>query len=249
MMPTDVAVVVTSTLIPNSIKWYGISSDAVKLSADERFQHTLATIKSLLDIGFTNIYLIDNSKELVSSKWIENFQSKGVVFLSIPAKNNSTKNKGLSEIELLLNFCQRVRLQSPILKISGRYRLNSNNLLEIGCAEIIGRIFHRRRGFSEFSTKAYMVANQIVWEQILRESAKSTKFLIYKFWTPYLFKRLISFLRDVFLKGNFDLLRDPTISIEEGFYYSLKSLNINFKDIKQLGVSGVLAAEGKLVSE
>lgn len=249
MNPADVVVVITSTLVPNSKSWYGLSSNLVELSVDERCQHTLTTIQSLFDFGFASIYLLDNSIESAPSHWVERYKSLGVLFLKIPAKNKFTNNKGLSEIELLLDFLERVKLQSPILKISGRYKLNSINLLQIGSFDIIGRVFHRRRGFSEFSTKAYMVRNTIVWEAILKEAARSTKFLIYKFWTPYLFKRVMSFLKNVFLTRNFALLKDPEISIEEGFYYSFRSLSLKLKPIDDLGISGILAAEGKFVNE
>lgn len=242
-------VVITSTLIPNSKNWHGASKNIKQIPSDERYLQTLSTIQSLIEKGCVTIYLLDNSIEAIPLGWVQKIENMGIIFLSLPAIDTKTQNKGLSEIELLLRFCKLVKCENPILKISGRYTLNSQRLLEMASHDLIGRVFHRRRGFSEFSTKAYVVKNTLVLERILQRSAMLTRTLIYRFWTPFLLLRFLEFIKNVITNFDLDLLLDPPISIEEAFYHSTKALKIDCVFIDNLGITGILAAEGKLVCE
>jgi len=244
----DIIAVITSTLVPNAINWYGMSSEIVQISSEDRYLQTLKSIHSLLKRGFIKIYLLDNSVKSIPFEWIDNIKSLGVIFLSMPATNTKTKNKGLTEIELLLHFCKLVRYETPILKLSGRYVLNSNKLLESDSVDIVGRLFDRRRP-PEFSTKAYIVRNTLVLERILQKSEILVHTLIYRCWTPFLFLRLIKFIKETLFSKQINLFFDPPISIEEAFVHAIKELKLESEFIGELGISGVIASERVVVNE
>lgn len=244
----EITVVITSCLLPNSDCFYGLSSELTQISSENRYLQTIETIRSLVEQRCHTIYLLDNSVKPLPVEWICAIENMGVVFWSFPAKIN-TKNKGISEIELLLNFCKLVKCKSPVLKISGRYTLNSDELLTMNSTTLIGRVFHRRRGFSEFTTKAYIVNNTQILESILNKSAKLTHTLIYRFWTPFLFLRLLTFIKDIVFKRQRGLFLDPPISIEEAFYHAILELKIDHRFVDNLGISGIAASEAMRVYE
>lgn len=243
----NVTVVITSTLLPSKNNWYGVKP-GVEIYPIDRFNQTLDTINSLLNLGFTSIYLIDNSKNPIPSEWIIKIKSLRVLLIHIPA-DIETKNKGITEIEMLLKFCNSIDVIGPIIKISARYKLADLKLLDYIEYDVVGKIFNRRRGFYEMSTRAYLVKDVETYKKLLHEVRKLTKFLIYRFWSIFLFIRLFNFIKSVINSSDLKAFSDPPISIEEGLYYSIKKLNLNLRSVDSLGISGVAASEGRITVE
>lgn len=101
---------VTSTLSPT--KAYSSFSNA------ERLDQTLRTLERLYAVGFSDIYLFDNSTETANlARIAENYPKVGIYH----SPQYTFKNKGLNESLLILNHIDQLPFAEPIFKISGRY--------------------------------------------------------------------------------------------------------------------------------
>jgi len=151
---------ITSTLIPD--KLFSV------YNPDERLSQTANTIQQLLNAGFTEIYLFDNSVAVADFDklyqvypYINIFRSPGYSF----------QNKGLNEALLILNNLHTIPRHTPIYKISGRYYPTPDFSIKMFDKylnnDFVGKGYDFNKRISNFSTKSYYVKNAEVLTQTL----------------------------------------------------------------------------------
>lgn len=152
---------ITSTLVPETYSFF---------PPEERYQQTIATLKSLEKVKFDKIYLLDNStKPIKDQKFKFKPDDKLIIFQAL---QYAFKNKGLNEALLLLNHLSHISENGPILKISGRYKLSEQFNVDIllnklGKNEILGVGAIKSGKNDYFNTRCYLVKDKKTLEEIL----------------------------------------------------------------------------------
>ncbi|MDQ1141882.1 MAG: hypothetical protein EOO44_04140 [Flavobacterium sp.] len=154
-------------IITSSIHTYAYSY----FSTEERYTQTIATINSLADAGFAEIFLLDNSVLPIDANRLKN-HTKGNLKIFL-ASQFGFKNKGLNEALLILNHIHNLPTNLPIFKISGRYKVTSafdiqQHLSTLKNHEIIGvGAQNLSSKDAYFNTRGYVVINSKHLEDIL----------------------------------------------------------------------------------
>lgn len=208
----------------------------------ERLAQTRLTVASLVALGFKRIVIADNSTEWNSD--IETALAPAEILrITVP----SFRNKGLSELYLLLAAASRLPDDAPVVKISGRYSLDRNPLANLGEADIA----LKSDGFTErngaMSTRAYGCRTVATFRRLLECTLNEA----YAYPTRIVGPRsLLRILRaSVFPHRDTFPYNDPPHSIERVMVRAIKRLRLRVHCVTPLGISGVLAGSGQTVSE
>lgn len=228
--------VVTSTIFPPSTGIY--DGRRSYFSPEERLAQTQQTIQSLLEAGISSVLLFDNSGE----SWIkgtENLLKSASVHL---LNTYQYKNKGISELYLLLEAMGSLPPDVPILKISGRYILCGGGNFDLGGADILCKIYKQSHSHRSMSTRCYVVRNRDTYQsfigQVLRELFGYQARIV----GPRSFYRIV---KNSITPGAVDYpYEDPAHSIEDACAQVLKSYKYKVKQVERLGVEGLVATEG-----
>ncbi len=133
------------------------------LTDDERLDQTIQTVESLRSIGIADVRLADNS----GKRWILGTEDRfpGVtIYRSDPFQ---MQNKGINELQMLIDVAENLPPGIPILKISGRYRLAANITHELGSCDFAARIL-REKGLRPYMhTSCYIVRNRDLFKDFL----------------------------------------------------------------------------------
>lgn len=226
--------IISSTIYPPDKPIYDVTRS--RFSPEERLQQTLETIRSLLAAGLDNIFLADNSGD----EWVkgtEEYLKPAKVFVY---KQHQYRNKGISELWLLISLLGNIPAATPILKISGRYILASTVYPDLGGAELAVKLEGDRRIKNSMSTRCYLVKDKDVYEAFL----KRTLCAVYGYWGRVVGPR--SFIRimknSIMPKQDHFPYDDPSISIEIAAAHVLKKYNYEVKYLSTLGIRGELGA-------
>ena len=234
--------VISSTIYPPSLPTY--DGQRTCISPEERIEQTQKTIESLVNLGISEIYLADNSGKnwfLKSNELLK--PAKVHVF-----NQYQYKNKGISELYLLMNILDYIPSNKPILKISGRYTLNQNIVNNIGDAEVAGRLYRHSLLNSSMSTRCYLVKNKDIFAIFLKRTLRE----VYAYPSRIVGAR--SFVRILHnslfpSKDNYPY-DDPAGSIEGAAARVLHIFNYKFNNIESLGIQGIVAGRyNDLISE
>ena len=159
--------IVSSTLYPSSDPSYGTYRSW--WSSRERLEQTRQTVASLVALGMRDILVADNSGdrwEPSTERLLEPARVR--VFSEQPARN-----KGISELKLLLEALPHLPPDEPILKVSGRYILRHRLVDHLGNADLVGRLYRHARRVRSFSNRAYVVRDasmyRVLLERVLSE--------------------------------------------------------------------------------
>jgi len=152
---------ITSTIIPKAFSFFSI---------DDRYLQTINTINNLKDVGFHEIYLVDNSISKIDEEKLRSGSFNGIKVIQSP--QYTFENKGINEAMLILNNLHNLPDNQPIFKISGRYsptnQFSVSKILEdLGSKEILGLGYIGTGKKVHFNTRAYLVDNKRSLEQIL----------------------------------------------------------------------------------
>ena len=242
-------VIITTCSKRHRGNWHGIPNGRTPMTDDAIYHQTLDTIRSIhsLILEHKEIYLIDNSLTPMPKQRIDEVASLGVAYHSYPTTLGGCSNKGFHELELILKFLQFNFVRGPVLKISARYILSSAHLVKQPYPQLRGKLIRRRRGFSEISTAAYLVGDAERYKALLDEARRQTYMSIYRFYTPFLFRRFVNTSIMAWRNRTLMPFRDPEISIEEGFYHAANKLSLEVDFLGVLGVKGILASEEVLI--
>lgn len=220
--------IVTSTLKP--IKYSLFTNQ-------ERLKQTLHTLERLTEIGFDEIYLLDNSPIPTSELGIQPFGNVKVVHKS----QYSFNNKSLNEALLILNNLSVIPDNTPIFKISARYFPNKNfditNNIHLIQKEFVGVGYTFEKATSAFSTRAYFVRDKSVLETTLVLAIE--EMISYSKGIHGLKSMLQAFYS--YFKTHIGV--NYQLSLEQSFARILKSKR-NFHLLKRINVEGYLAGSG-----
>lgn len=225
---------ITSTIIPEAYSFFSI---------DDRYLQTINTINNLKNVGFREIYLIDNSIYTIDDDRLKSSSVNDIKIIHCP--QYTFNNKGVNEALLILNNIHHLPDNEPIFKISGRYsptnQFNIPKLLEdLGSEEILGVGFIGNSKKAHFNTRAYLVENKRSLEGILILAVEE----------------MIGFSRGINgFYGWLNLLKTVfkpqigspfQISIEKSFAGILKARN-RYKLVNKINIKGYIAGSKTLL--
>ena len=134
------------------------------VAPEGRLQQTRGTVASLAALGFTEIYLADNSAERWRGPGEAYFAPARLLRLDTPELDNI----GIAEAHLVRRALREVPEDRPILKISGRYLLTRRPDETLGGADIMARLYRHGR-WQEMSTRCYAVRSKALHDAFLRQ--------------------------------------------------------------------------------
>lgn len=194
----------------------------------DRLAQTVTTIKSLQSLGFTKIYLFDNS----GFNWDEQADPQLAPAEVIKFNSFQYNNKGLSELMMLLHGMQKIASDQPVLKISGRYVLSEKiDEMNFSTYDFAGK-FHA----DTISTRAYYFKNSDTMKAVL--FAALNNMYSYKHRIVGL-RSLVQVAKNAFLRNVSTSFYDTTISIERGMFNAIKKLKLKSLHLEKLNVSGI----------
>ena len=157
-------VVITSTIFPQSN-----TPELVKsvFSPVDRLSQTIETIESLKQLGYSDIYLFDNSGTQYQAVLEKEFAGIAVKTFD----HFQFNNKGISEAFLLLAAIKHLPADRPIIKISGRYKLSDRIDFDDTQFDFAAKFYqHSDRLFfhkETMATRCYAVKNKLIFEKYL----------------------------------------------------------------------------------
>jgi len=202
---------------------------------EDRLEQTRHTINRLLEVGFDEIYLVDNSP-LLSQPQLQNLLQgyHKVNLYHVP--QYQFPNKGINELLMLLYATQFLPPYEVIFKISGRYYPAEN--FEQPYFEdfaVKGLNYHKRNGY--ISTRGYWVKDVATFENFLLHTVDEV------FCYPERIVGPRALLRVLFTKK--DIIKFPlNVAIEFAAANILKSEKYKVKLLDQLRVEGLVAGIG-----
>jgi hypothetical protein len=200
------------------------------LAPEKRIEQTKETIRSLVDLGYKEIYLLDNS----GVRWLEGTDAELSPARVFKFNHFQFENKGLSELYMLLAGVQLLPDNEPIFKISGRY--------------VIGKredetLFSRydvlcRHDGNNMTTRAYYVKNRKVLESLLLLTLERMYSQGARVVGP---KSLLKFLKNNFAPALEDrAYLEPEVMIEKSMFECIKK-KYKYLSIGEIGLSGNFA--------
>lgn len=223
---------ITSTLLVNGAYSF--------FSNDERLAQTIKTIEILDRLNFSRIYLFDNSLQPANCELLLAFSSKLEIFHT---PQYTFKNKGLSEVLLVLNNLQHLPNDTPLFKISGRYYPTLDFVMpdfsDHPGADFIGtgKILNETPPF--VSTRAYFVKNKRIFETMLVTAME--EMLAYSrsiHGIRSLYEGIVLYFRP-YVGTKYQL------SLEQAFGQVLKASK-KFHLLELIGIEGYIAGSGYL---
>lgn len=226
--------VISSTISPSAQP--GHDGPRTNIDAAIRLEQTAASVRSLLDLGFREIYLADNSTNPPDEKALSILSPARVRhFTHFPYRN-----KGIAEAFLLLALLPELPAGRPILKLSGRYRASRNLCEHLGNADLAGLFSQPAGGVENLSTRAYAVRDRDFFGRFLHGTLDELYASPWRVVGPRsllnLFKRVVRPARDRHPYS------DPPGSLEISAARWLKNENARVNRLEKIGVEGVLGS-------
>lgn len=226
--------IISSTIYPSDSSIYGGARSL--FSSQERLAQTQGTVESLLNAGISPVFLFDNSGDL----WVDGTESLLSRATTYVFNSHQYNNKGISELYLLLESIKYLPVDTPILKISGRYALNGVGRFELDGADLLVKIYDHGFRRKSMSTRCYAVRNKEVLETFIRRTLRE----IYGFHSrvvgPASLLRVIK--KSILPHLDNYPYDDPSYSIESISALVLKMYPYRVKQIDILGVEGLAGA-------
>ena len=201
------------------------------VAPEERLEQTRRTVESLAELGFSEIYLADNSAERWRGPGEEYFAPAHLLRFDTP----QFENIGIAEAHLLLRALREVPADRPILKLSGRYLLRRRPDESLGAADIQARLY-QHGAWLEMSTRCYAVRSRALHERFLRQVLRE----IYSAPTRAVGPRsLLRLVRGALAPGRVDYpYEDPPSSLERAAGSVLRRRAWNVRAVTELFVEG-----------
>jgi len=204
------------------------------MSPEMRLQQTQQTVTSLLNAGISEIYLADNSGD----QWIQSTANLLKPAMVHVFKHYQYKNKGISELYLLLSILEYISSSIPILKISGRYTLEKSISHTIIDADIGGKFYRHGCHDYSLSTRCYVVRNKDVYKTFIERTLRE----VYRYQSRIVgIRSFVRILKNSLFPGNDSYpYEDPRTSIEGAAARVLSIYQYRVNQIEMLGVNGQL---------
>jgi len=200
--------------------------------ADNRLAQTQRTVHSLLSTGIKRIYIADNSGRL----WKQEAAAALEPAILLIYEQHQFKNRGVSELYLLLKALNELPSGIPILKISGRYQLKKTFAGELGEADFVVKYYRKGRHKPSISTRCYLVKDKDTYQTFLQRTLRE----LYGYPSRVVGQRsLLRIVRNsLFPARDVYPYDDPTLSIEGVASRVLQIFNYRVNEVPFLGVSG-----------
>ena len=226
-------VLISSAIAPQSTEHYGTAP--VRYDPATRLEQTRASIQSLLALGIEEIYVADNS----GANWRADMERDLYPAQVQVFDHHQYRNKGISEVYLLLAALPRLPRGRPIIKLSGRYQLKCRLDESLGDNDLVAR---EVRGLSllncYISTIAYAVRDTTVYERLLRETLRDMFGYSSRIVGP---RSILRMLRNsVFPDRDSYPYDDPLVSIEHATWRAARKCGFKLHSVASLGVEGLV---------
>jgi len=226
--------VITSTIFPPNLGPQEVRS---VFSSEERLEQTQATIQSLLKCGYTQIFLLDNSGKY----WVQETVNKLHPAKVILFHHHQFKNKGISESLMLIDALEYLPDNTPILKISGRYKLERYLNIDGNAFDLSAKFYtHKFKYFttrSTMATRCYLVKDKITYHTYLSALLEEMYSYSSKIVGIGSLKRF--FTNQFFPRENKYEFFDPALSVEAASIRVIKKLSFKVHKIEKVGLSGL----------
>jgi hypothetical protein len=224
--------IVSSTLAPSAAP----SHDGPRTNIEHsvRIDQTVETVCSLRDLGFSQIFIGDNSPIPPPADVLARLAPAVLYWYG----HYPYRNKGLAEAFLLAALCDRLPDGAPIMKISGRYRASRNLVKELGDADLAGRFSPAR--VSELSTRAYAVRDRNFLRALMLGALDEMYAAPWRVVGP---RSLLSLARKILIRPNDPFpYSDPPGGLEIAAVRWLVKQKATVRKLDELGVEGVLGS-------
>nr|WP_294794358.1 hypothetical protein [uncultured Mucilaginibacter sp.] len=220
--------VVTSTIKTAEGKSY--------YSYTQRIEQTIATLQSLQQAGFDEIYLVDNSQQLDMDQLRLLLKEYAPVHV-FHTNQYQFNNKGINELLMLLCICPHLPADQPIFKISGRYSANAA-FKKPEFVDLAVKGYHFSNKTGTISTRGYWVKNAALFEDFLNATLREV------FAYPERIVGLGSLIYKV--KNMFGAQCKPlNISIEFAAANILKRSKYSASFLNELNIEGLVAGSDR----
>lgn len=229
--------IITSTIFPDEISRNGDVRNVI--SPHLRLEQTLETITSLQEYGFNDIYLFDNSGD----NW-EKSADKCLADIHLFKINTyQFSNKGINEVLLLLQSLKHIPENTPILKLSGRYKILCDFKFEINGYDLAARYFKSPGGRFTMHTSCYLIRDKAFFEIFLKTSLE-------EHYAEYARannkKSLRRFIKNNILKKG-ESFSDPPLPIEFSFATAINICKLKYNNLKYNICEGIAGANPNTV--
>ena len=241
----DCCIAISSTIFPRDAR----DSSIVKsvYSGDQRLAQTQATVASLRALGYSSIYLFDNSGG-------EHRNALDRAFPGVRVKvfdHYQYDNKGISETFLLLEALRDLPEDRQIIKISGRYQLAKRLEFDADRYDLAARIYqheplHFRRR-ETMATRCYSFRNKAVYRAYLLALLEE----MYAYSSRIVgFGSLRRFLINQFFSNrNAYSFMDPSLSVEAASINVMRNLKLRLFRLESIGLAGFAGTFQSLLIE
>lgn len=226
--------VVSSTIAPSALP----SHDGARttFSPEERLGHTRDTVASLRAAGINDIIIADNSAGGWRENWTRSLEPARVLHFD----HHPFRNKGIGEIWLLRAALEQLPAGTPVMKISGRYRIGPKSpLLAPPKADVVARVY-QHGGRREISTRCYVLRDRAVAERLWPRTLDEIYAQQFRIVGP---RSLLGYFRRLLLPPkDSDRSGDPPASVEIATYDAIKHLGLSLTAVSHLDVEGILGS-------
>jgi hypothetical protein len=225
--------VVSSTIFPSSMP--GHDGARTNIDVGARLGQTVASIQSLVALGFTEIHVADNSPTPLEAEVIKRLSPARVWSFG----HYPYRNKGVAEALLLLAILPQLPAGQPVMKLSGRYRASMNLCHELDGASLVGLFSHYQAGrVKSLSTRAYAVRDRAFFETFLHGTLNELYASAWRVVGP---RSLLELVRRHLRPRKDDYpYSDPLGSLEISAARWLNRERVTVRHLERIGVAGTL---------
>ena len=230
--------IISSTIAPRTSEHYG--RESLRYDPDARLEQTRTGIQSLLALGIEQIYLADNS----GPNWREGMERELYPAQVQVFDHHPYRNKGISEVYLLLAALAKLPAGQPIIKLSGRYQLQCRLDENLGENDLVARESRGLRLMDCYvSTIAYAVRDSAIYERLLRETLRDMFGFPSRIVGP---RSMLRVLRNSVFPDRDDYpYHDPPVAIEHATWRAARKCGYRLHSIESLGVAGITGQTGE----
>ena len=225
--------VLSSTIAPSTLPSH--DGPRTNIDVEKRLAQTVESVRSLTALGFSDIYLADNSPALPPSATQLLAPARVFSFGHFPYRN-----KGVAEALLLLALAEHLPPDRPLMKLSGRYRAGLNLCDTLHGADLAGLFTGGGNTAENLSTRAYAVRDRDTFTRFLQGTLDELYASPWRVVGPRsllsLARRLMRPASDVYPYS------DPLGSLEISAARWLRHSGLKIRKLEKLGVEGVLGS-------
>jgi hypothetical protein len=225
--------VISSCLSPSTRP--GHDGGRTNISAENRLAQTIGSVASLVRLGFTEIYLADNSAEPPTPEIVAQLSPARVTHFA----HYPYKNKSIAEAFLLLALLPQLPKTRPVMKLSGRYQASMNLCEKLGSADLAG-LFSKSGRVENLSTRAYAVRDADFFARMLQGTLDELYATPWRVVGP---RSALTLMRRILMprRDNYPY-SDPLCSLEISAARWLSRQRVQVRRLDKIGVQGVIGS-------